>query len=152
MLDTITVSTDANGNFLMLDPPVGEQVVLIDGDPAGSAANASSAANRYPTIPVSLTIVANQVNELPYLPHLHRQHERFTPIHPTQKTVATDPDLPGVALHLEGGNVVIGWDGQRADKVSTRTVPSVSWTRPAGAPQLPTAVSCRRYSPGRMPT
>jgi len=47
---------------------------LIDGDPAGSAAD------HYPTIPVSLTIVANQLNELPYLPHLHRQHERFTPI------------------------------------------------------------------------
>ena len=39
ILDTLTVSTDANGNFLMLDPPVGEQVVLIDGDPAGSPAN-----------------------------------------------------------------------------------------------------------------
>jgi RHS repeat-associated protein len=117
ILDNVTVSTDANGNFLMLDPPVGEQVVLIDGDPAGSPAN------RYPTIPVSMTLVANQLNELPYLPHLHRQHERFTPIHPTQKTVATDPDLPGVALHLEGGNDVIGWDGKRADKVSIRTVP-----------------------------
>ncbi|HMH50631.1 MAG TPA: DUF6531 domain-containing protein, partial [Candidatus Acidoferrum sp.] len=118
ILDNVTVSTDANGNFLLLDPPTGEQVVLIDGDPAGSAAN------KYPTIPVSLTIVANQLNELPYLPHLHRQHERFTPIHPTQKTVATDPDLPGVALHLEGGNDVIGWDGKRAAKVSIRTVPA----------------------------
>ena len=46
MLDTITVSTDANGDFLMLDPTAGEQVVLIDGDPAGSPAN------RYPTITV----------------------------------------------------------------------------------------------------
>jgi len=127
MLDTLTVSTDANGNFLMLDPPVGEQVVLIDGDPAGSAAD------RYPTIPESMTIVANQLNELPYLPHLHRQHQRFTPIHPTQKTVATDPALPGVALHLEGGNNVIGWDGQRADKVSIRTVPPRSPSRAAVA-------------------
>jgi sugar lactone lactonase YvrE len=97
ILDNVRVSTDANGNFLMLDPPAGEQVVLIDGDPAGSQAD------KYPTIPVTLTIVANQLNELPYLPHLHKQHQRFTPIHPNQKTVATDPDLPGVALHLEGG-------------------------------------------------
>ena len=117
MLDNVTVSTDANGNFLMLDPPAGEQVVLIDGDPAGSGAD------KYPTIPVTLTIVANQLNELPYLPHLHKQHQRFTPIHPTQKTTATDPDLPGVVLHLEAGNDVIGWDGKRADKVSIRTVP-----------------------------
>jgi hypothetical protein len=117
ILDNLTVSTDANGNFLMLDPPAGEQVVLIDGDPAGSAAD------KYPTIPVTVTIVANQLNELPYLPHLHKQHQRFTAIPPNQKTVATDPDLPGVALHLEGGNDVIGWDGKRADKVSTRTVP-----------------------------
>ena len=42
--------------------------MLIDGDPAGSPAN------KYPTIPVSMTIVANQLNELPYLPHLHQQH------------------------------------------------------------------------------
>ena len=88
ILENLTVSTDANGNFLMLDPPAGEQVVLIDGAPA----NAPAA--KYPTIPVSLTLVANQLNELPYLPHLHRQHERFTPIHPTADTIATDPELP----------------------------------------------------------
>src|SRR5206468_3645799 len=81
ILNSLSVSTDANGNFLMLDPPAGDQVVLIDGDPA------SNASNRYPTIPVSVTIVANRVNELPYLPHLHRQHQRFTPINPTRKTV-----------------------------------------------------------------
>jgi RHS repeat-associated protein len=118
ILENLTVSTDANGNFLMLDPPPGEQVVLIDGDPAGSPQN------RYPTIPISLTIAANRLNELPYLPHLHRQHERFTPIDRNRPTTATDPDLPGVALHLEAGNDVIGWDGQRADKVSIRTVPA----------------------------
>src|SRR5439155_7777440 len=66
ILDALTVSTDANGNFLMLDPPVGEQVVLIDGAPA----NGPSA--KYPTIPIAVTIVAGRVNELPYLPHLHR--------------------------------------------------------------------------------
>jgi hypothetical protein len=102
----------------VLNLAAGEQVVLIDGDPAGSGAD------RYPTIPVSMTIIANQLNELPYVPHLHTQHQRFTAIHPTQKTVATDPDLPGVALDLERGNDIIGWDGRAADRVSIRTVPA----------------------------
>jgi RHS repeat-associated protein len=118
VLDQLTAYTDANGNFLMLDPPPGEQVVLIDGDPI------SVPGRRYPTIPLTLTIVADGVNELPYLPHLHRQHERFTAIHPTNKTIATDSDHPGVKLHLEGDNKVMGWDGREGDRVSIRTVPA----------------------------
>src|SRR5439155_15043888 len=57
--------TDASGNFLLLDPPTGDQVILIDGDPA------SQPGRHYPTIPVSMTIVSGRTNELPYLPHLH---------------------------------------------------------------------------------
>jgi hypothetical protein len=40
-------------NFLMLGPPGGEHAVLIDGVPA------CRAADKYRTIPKSLTIVAN---------------------------------------------------------------------------------------------
>ncbi|OLD62965.1 MAG: hypothetical protein AUI47_10710 [Acidobacteria bacterium 13_1_40CM_2_68_5] len=118
-LEDHIVFTDVNGNFLMLDPPAGDQVVLIDGGPA------STPDRRYPTIPASVTILAGRTNELPYVPHLHRQKDyNFTPIHPTLDTIATDGELPGVALHLAADNPIIGWDGQPADKVSIRTVPA----------------------------
>jgi len=110
--------TDASGNFLLLDPPAGDQVILIDGDPA------SQPGRHYPTIPVSMTIVSGQTNELPSLPHLHVQRDfNFTPIVPSRETVATDPDLPGVALRIPPGTPIVGWDGLAANKVSIRTVP-----------------------------
>lgn len=113
-----TASTDAHGNFLLLDPPAGDQVVLIDGGPAGTLTQ------HYPTISVSLTIATGQMNHLPYLPHLHAQkNSDFTPIDPIRETVARDPDLPGVALRVPAGTRIIGWDGQPNEKVSIRTVP-----------------------------
>ncbi|MBZ0160622.1 MAG: DUF6531 domain-containing protein [bacterium] len=113
-----TASTDANGNFLLLDPPAGDQVVLIDGGPA------STPTQHYPTITVSLTIAAWQLNHLPYLPHLHAQkNSNFTLIDPTRETVATDPDLPGVRLRIPAGTRIVGWDGQPNEQVSIRTVP-----------------------------
>jgi hypothetical protein len=110
--------TDARGEFQLLDPPTGHQVILIDGDPA------SRPGRHYPTIPLSMRIVAGQTNELPYLPHLHVQRAiNFTHINPSRETVATDPDLPGVALRIPPDTPIIGWDGHPAQKVSIRTVP-----------------------------
>ena len=71
-----------------------------------------------------MTIVSGQTNELPYLPHLHVQRDfNFTPIVSSRETVATDPDLPGVALRIPPGTPIVGWDGLAAKKVSIRTVP-----------------------------
>ncbi|MBI3825830.1 MAG: hypothetical protein HY294_07535, partial [Candidatus Rokubacteria bacterium] len=113
------VSTDAGGNFLFLNPPTGSQVVLIDGDPASPSAD-----QHYPTIPVTVTIVANQTNPLPFVPYLHvQQNYNFTRIDPGTDTVATDPALPGVQLTIDATNSIMGWDGQAATKVSIRTVP-----------------------------
>jgi sugar lactone lactonase YvrE len=110
--------TDASGNFVLLDPPEGEQVVLIDGDPA------SDAERHYPTIPATVTIVAGRTNELPYVPHLHEQKRtHFTRIDHGRETVVTDPDVPGVVLRLPPGTPIVGWDGRAAEQVSIRTVP-----------------------------
>src|SRR5205823_6431667 len=88
-------STDESGNFLLQGPPVGEQVVVIDGSPA------STPQLHYPLIPVSVTIVAGVTNELPYVPHLHVQKNfNFTPIDATHDTIATDPAMPNVVLHI----------------------------------------------------
>ncbi|MBI1847197.1 MAG: hypothetical protein HYR86_09530, partial [Candidatus Rokubacteria bacterium] len=96
------VSTDAGGNFLFLNPPTGSQVVLIDGDPASPSAD-----QHYPTIPVTVTIVANQTNPLPFVPYLHvQQNYNFTRIDPGTDTVATDPALPGVQLTIDATNSI----------------------------------------------
>ncbi|NJD67632.1 MAG: hypothetical protein FIA90_02990 [candidate division NC10 bacterium] len=115
---SIEAVTDAGGNFLMQNPPVGDQVVLIDGQ------TASTSTKHYPTIPTNVTILSGVVNQLPFIPHLHLQKNfNFTQISPTQETIASDPELPGVALRIPAGTQIIGWDGQPNDKVSIRTVP-----------------------------
>jgi RHS repeat-associated protein len=111
--------TDAKGEFQLLDPPTGDQVILVDGDPA------SRPGRHYPTIPLSMKIMAGKTNVLPYLPHLHVQREiNFTHIDHSRETVATDPDLPGVALRIPRDTPIVGWDGLPAQKVSIRTVPA----------------------------
>ncbi len=115
---TLEAVTDAAGMFLLQNVPPGNQLVLVDGQPA------STAAAKYPTIPITVPIQPGVVNRLPFTPHLHAQKDRdFTPIRPGQETVATDPDLPGVALRIPAGAQIIGWDGQPNTKVSIRTVP-----------------------------
>ena len=115
---TVETTTDAAGSFLLQDVPPGEHLVLVDGHPA------SHAAAKYPTIPITVTLRPGVVNRLPFTPHLHAQKDRnFTALHPTRETVATDPEVPGVALRIPAGAKIIGWDGQPNTKVSIHTVP-----------------------------
>lgn len=114
----ITAVTDAGGNFLMLDPPLGDQLLLIDGQ------TASDEITKYPTIPHNITIVEGIVNRLPFQPFLHAQKNvNFTAINPVGETIVTDPDLPGVVLRIPAGVQIIGWDGQPNTRVSMRAVP-----------------------------
>lgn len=126
-----TAYTDDSGNFLLQDPPTGDQVVLVDGGPA------STPDTPYPTIPVSMTIAVGTTNELPYAPHLHVQKNyNFTTIDRMQDTVATDPGMPDTALRIPAGTDIVGWDGQRNTKVSMRTVPIGSLPVPPPPPQV----------------
>lgn len=114
----VTAMTDANGNFLLRNLPEGDHVLVMDGGPA------STATRHYPLIPANVTLTAATTNTLPYAPQLHVQkNANFTPIDPTQDTIATDPDLPGVLLHIPAGVQIMGLDGQPNQMVSIRTVP-----------------------------
>src|SRR5688572_12774678 len=110
--------TNQAGSFLLLNPPLGAQLAFIDGQ------TASTATNKYPTIPINVTILDGVVNQLPFTPFLHAQKDQnFTQINPSQDTIVTDPELPGVTLRIPAGTQIIGWDGQANEKVSIRAVP-----------------------------
>lgn len=99
-------TTDESGNFVLENPPTGDQVVLIDGF------TASTESAKYPTIPITMNIAPNQTNFLPYIPHLHAQKNyNFTPINPAVETIAEDPEIPGFQLRIPSGVDIIGWDG-----------------------------------------
>jgi RHS repeat-associated protein len=117
-LGTLTTLTDGGGNFLLSNPPAGEQVVLIDGSTA-STPNAS-----YPTIPVTVTIQPGQVTSLGFTPHLHAQPvARTVPLTPGQAATVTDPAIPGFTVQIPAGVTITGWDGQPNTQLGMRVVP-----------------------------
>lgn len=118
MQSPISAVTDEAGNFLLEDLTPGEHLLLIDGQ------TASDAISKYPTIPITVTLVEGIVNRLPFQPYLHAQkNANFTLIDPAHDTIVTDPDLPGVMMRIPAGVRIIGWDGQPNEKVSIRAVP-----------------------------
>jgi RHS repeat-associated protein len=118
-LGSLSTLTDAGGRFLLLNPPTGEQLVLLDGT------TASTATAVYPLIPVKVTILAGQVNPLPYTPYLHAQKTTgFVDIsNSAVERVLTDPTLPGFALRIPAGATITGWDGNSNLRVNVTTVP-----------------------------
>jgi RHS repeat-associated protein len=119
-LGSLSTKTDAGGNFLLLTPPTGDQLVFLDGS------TASTATAVYPLIPVKVTIVKGQVTPLPYTPHLHAQKTKdFVDIRDKGKERKhTDPALPGFELRLPPGAEIIGWDGKPNERVTVKTLPS----------------------------
>ena len=113
-----SASTDESGNFLLLDPPTGTLVVLIDGF------TASTGTAKYPTIPITMTIEEGISNALPYVPHFHAQKDyNFTAIDPSVTTIVEDPELLNFQLRIPAGVDIIGWDGEPNTMVSVRKVP-----------------------------
>ena len=110
--------SDAAGNLFIPLSVTGPQVFLID----GSTANTPT--TNYSTIPITLDIQPNLVNELGYVPRLRGQPvAKLTSIVPGQATVITDPDLPGFKMTIPAGVQVIGWDGQPNTLFGVTTVP-----------------------------
>ena len=114
------VRTDEGGNFLIQNPPVGaDQLLLIDGTPA------STPGKSLPAIPLTVTIVAGQANVLSYIPALHFQKTTglVDIANSAVERLVTDPDLPGFQLRIPAGVTIIGWDGQPNTQMSVRRVP-----------------------------
>ena len=119
-LGTLQATTDAAGNFLLLNPPAGpDQLLLIDGGPA------STPGRSFPIIPYKVTIVAGQANSLGFTPHLHFQKTTglVDVSQPAAPRVVTDPGVPGFQMTIPAGVTITGWDGQPNTQVSIRPVP-----------------------------
>ena len=109
-------TSDAAGNFLVLTPPTGTQMMGID-------ANAARAG--LPIYAVDVTVVVGQITSLPptWLT-TPPPPERFVAIaNATADQVISDERFPGVAFTLPAGATITGWDGTPKTKIAIERIP-----------------------------
>jgi len=108
-------TTDAAGNFLLLDPPTGTQMMAVD-------ANASRPG--LPIYAMDVDVVAGAVTTLPpaWLT-APPPTERFVPIaNASADQVVSDARFPGVAFTLPAGVTITGWDGTLKTKIALERI------------------------------
>ena len=126
-IGTLSATTDASGNFLLTNPPTGQQVLLVDGS-----------SDLYPSsLPVQLTIQAGQANVLPYPVFLHEVSQNYAPIAQGGQTIVAPPDVPDFTMIIPAGTTITGWDGQPNVKVSVTPVPIDRLPIPTLPPDVP---------------
>ncbi len=117
-IKNISTQTDSNGYFTLGNVPAGKRHLMIRG------MTAKDINSRYPTIPLTVNIQADMINEMPFQIYLHRQKNRnFKNINPNEDTILTDPEVPGFEMRIPKGVNITGWDGNTNKKISVRTVP-----------------------------
>ncbi len=115
----VETETDANGCFTLKDVPSGRQHLMIHGE------TAKKRDKHHPTIPLTVYLEPDRINEMPFQIYLHNQKNRnFKDINLSEDTVLTDPEVPGVEMRIPKGVKITGWDGRPNLKVSVRTVPA----------------------------
>ncbi len=115
-IGSLITNSDQSGTFFFENPPIGDQIIMIDGTPA------STQTKVYPVIPIPVTIATGQANELGYTLYLQEQDiKNVTPIDPTKTTIVTDPEIPDYQMTIPQGVRIIGWDGQPNTQVSVTT-------------------------------
>jgi RHS repeat-associated protein len=116
----VTARTDATGRFLLTNVPGGRQVMEIDGT------TASSADATFGTFDVGLNVVRGRTSILPFpvwMTRLDTQHA-ITISSPTRsEVVLTNPDIPGLEVHLPAGTVVKDRNGRPVTKLSLTAIP-----------------------------
>lgn len=88
-------TTDAGGYFLLEKIPGGKTLLLVDG------ATEKKQKGKYPTIPLTVNIQENKMNDMPFKIYLHRQKDKdFKNINPNEDTTLKDPDVPGFEMRI----------------------------------------------------
>lgn len=120
-IDGNSVSTDQTGRFLLSSIIAGHRVMRIDGRPA------SRPRRVYGTFKVGVEIKAGETNVLPFtlwMPKLDMAHAVTIASPTTREVVITNPQIPGLELHLPPGTVIRDMDGQTVRQVSLTPVPT----------------------------
>jgi RHS repeat-associated protein len=112
----VHATTDVAGNFLLLGPPAGTQMMGID----ANAARAGLAIYAR-----TVDVVAGRATILPatwLTPP--PPAERFVPIaNATADQIVRDPRFPGVAFTLPAGAIITGWDGALKTQIAIERIP-----------------------------
>ncbi|HEX9505025.1 MAG TPA: DUF6531 domain-containing protein, partial [Acidimicrobiia bacterium] len=116
--------TDAGGNFVLLAPPAGANMLLVDGR------TASTPTTQYPPVEVNVPVNASGPTRVPfivYLPRLDTAHPITLPTDSTGAVTttvqATTPTIPGLVVTIPQGTRIIGPDGNPVTQITITPVP-----------------------------
>ncbi|MGB9146789.1 MAG: RHS repeat-associated core domain-containing protein [Acidobacteriaceae bacterium] len=120
-IDSRTATTDGTGRFVVQDVGVGHHIMLVDGGPAGSKGAT------YGIYRVGVNLKAGQTNSLNYtvwMPALDTQHVVRISSPTTSDMVITNPNVPGVELHLPAGTVIHDARGKLVTQIGITPIPN----------------------------
>src|SRR5439155_17898367 len=116
--------TDAAGNFVLLAPPTGDSMLLVDGR------TASTPVVQYPAVEVNIDVASSGPTRIPfiiYLPRLDTAHPVTLPLgsggSTTQAVQVTTPLIPGLAVTIPAGTTITGPDGNPVSQITITPVP-----------------------------
>ena len=113
-------TTDNTGRFVVQDLGPGHHMMLVDGGPA------STKSNTYGIYRVGIDLKAGKTNSLNYtvwMTALDTQHVVNIPSPTTSDMVITNPDIPGLELHLPAGTVIHDARGKLVTQVGITPIP-----------------------------
>lgn len=113
--------TDQTGRFVLQDVGPGHHIMLVDGAPAATKAAT------YGIFRIGVDLKAGKTNSLNYtiwMPALDTQHVVTIPSPTTSDLIITNPDVPGVALHIPAGTVIHDARGKLVTQIGITPIPS----------------------------
>ena len=116
-----SAQTDSSGRFLIRDIGKGHQVLVIDGR------TANERGKTYGTFRAGIEVKEKTTNVLPFtiwMPRLDMGHAVSITSPTTGDTVITNPQIPGLELHLPKGTAIRDLDGQIVTQISITPVPT----------------------------
>jgi RHS repeat-associated protein len=116
--------TDAAGNFVVLSPATGANMLLLDGRTAGTPQA------QFPVVEVQVDVHPSGPTRLPfivYLPILDNANPIDLPLDAagfvTRDVHATTPRIPGLAVTIPAGTRIVGPDGNPVSQLVITPVP-----------------------------
>jgi RHS repeat-associated protein len=120
-IDSQQATTDNTGRFLVRNTGSGHHMMIVDGAPA------SSKAVSYGLYRVGVDLKAGQTNSLNYtiwMTALDTVHVVSISSPTTRNMVITNPDIPGLELHIPAGTVIRDARGNLVTQVGITQIPT----------------------------